>query len=443
MTETGPPDLLRITGDSFRPDDLQCIHEPNLATNARVPGRGHRVVNEISQSTDSSLLEKWQPFRGPFTRWPRASDFVLALVSFFLTIAIWNSDHSDDDISMSFVAAMLFVGGNASLYWRRQKPERVHAIVLAVSALAMLFGHLLGPIFALGISLYSLGRYSDDDRMSTIGVAAAYLLILIGELAFSGLSSDDFPELILPFVFWYAGRRIRARGEYLRLLQERAEQLEREQQAEAERAVTAERTRIARELHDVVAHQVSLMTVQAGAAKTVLNSDTEAAASAINAVEVAGRRALDELRHLLGVLRPDRESGEMGPQPGRADLPQLVAEVQRAGLEVTLDLDEDQQQLPARIDLAIYRIVQEALTNVLKHAGPGTRANVRVQTGEHEVSIEVEDDGTSTSALDKSGHGIHGMRERAHLLGGTVVAGPRVGSGFSVIARLPASEEIA
>lgn len=395
-----------------------------------------------AKSIDSSVLEKWQPVRGPFTRWPRISDTVLALVSFGFTIAIWNADRSASSGSLPFLAFILFVVGNASLYWRRRLPEHVHGIVLGTSALCMLLGYLQGPIFALAISLYNIGRYSDDDRNSVIGLGAAYMLLLIGELAFGGLSSSDFPEFFLPLVFWYSGRRLLARGEYLRVLRERAEHLEREQSVEAERAVAAERTRIARELHDIVAHQVSLMTIQAGAAKTIADSDPEAATKAMGAVEVAGRQALDELRHLLGVLRPDGESAELGPQPERADLPRLVKELKRAGLEVKLIHDDVQRRLPARIELAIYRIVQESLTNVLKHAGPDAHAEVRIRIDEQSANLEIEDNGVGATRLPGSGHGIAGMRERAQSLGGRLEAAPRAAGGFSVNAHLPLSEKI-
>lgn len=399
-------------------------------------------MSETAKSIDSSVLEKWQPVRGPFTRWPRISDTVLAVLSFAFTIAIWNADRSAGSGSLPFFAFILFVVGNASLYWRRRLPERVHGIVLCTSALCMLLGYLQGPIFALAISLYNIGRYSDDDRNSTIGLSAAYILLLIGELAFGGLSAIDFPDFFLPFVFWYSGRRLRARGEYLRILQERAEHLEREQLVEAERAVAAERTRIARELHDIVAHQVSLMTIQAGAAKTIADSDPEAAAKAMGAVEVAGRQALDELRHLLGVLRPDGENAELGPQPERADLPRLVEELERAGLKVKLIHDDVQRRLPARIELAIYRIVQESLTNVLKHAGPDTHAEVRIRIDEQSANLEIKDNGVGATRLPGSGHGIAGMRERAQSLGGRLEAAPRAAGGFSVNARLPLSEKI-
>lgn len=390
-------------------------------------------------------VEEWQPFRGPFARWPRLSDAVLAFVSFALTFAIFSDFGANSNDLQSFIAFLAIVAGNASLYWRRRLPERVHGIVLIASAIAMATTSLQGPIFALVISLYSIGRYAQVYRNSVMGLVAAYVLLIIAEIAFGGLSFSDFPELFLPFVFWFFGRQLRARGEYLRVLRDRADQLEREQLVEAERAVSAERTRIAREMHDIVAHQVSLMTVQAGAAKTVAISDPEAAIRAMGAVEDAGRQALDELRHVLGVLRQDKESTGSRPQPGRNDLPRLIDEIRRAGLQVTFEHNGIQQHLPARIELAIYRIVQEALTNVLKHAGPDApepvQAQVHVRIDQNVVIVSIEDNGIASISMPGSGHGIAGMRERAQSLGGTLDAGPRASGGFLVMARLPVTEE--
>jgi signal transduction histidine kinase len=249
---------------------------------------------------------------------------------------------------------------------------------------------------------------------------------------------------LVMFGAWYVGRR-------LRLRQERAGQRLREQAAEAHRVVVEERTRIARELHDVVAHRVSLMTVQAGGAKAVAAQDPQAALQAMGAVEEAGRQALDELRHLLGVLRPETgDVDDLGPQPGLADLPRLVEQTRRAGVDVALATDRLPATLPARMDLFAYRIVQEALTNVLKHAGPGARAEVRLGTDRSAIVIEVLDDGGDGAAVvpgpngtgaDARGHGVVGMRERALLLGGSLDAGPRAEGGFRVVARLPVGGE--
>jgi signal transduction histidine kinase len=309
------------------------------------------------------------------------------------------------------------------------------------------------------IALYSAGRYATEaqDRWAKVGVAAAIAVVSIdllndpapwGEAVFGG---------VVMFVAWYVGRR-------LRLRQERTTQLRREQAAEARRIVVEERTRIARELHDVVAHRVSLMTVQAGAAKAVAAKDPEGALRAMAAVEEAGRQALDELRHLLGVLRPETGLDGLGPQPGLADLPRLVEQTRGAGLDVSLATDGLSGELPARVDLFAYRIVQEALTNVLKHAGPGARTQVRLGSDRKGIVIEVVDDGNGLeppsaaagslrragSRVDdrqdrrsgrSAGHGIVGMRERARLLGGTLEARPRPGGGFRVVAHLPTGGE--
>ena len=295
--------------------------------------------------------------------------------------------------------------------------------------------------FGLPIALYSVSRYATNDRCSYAGLGTAIAVAAISDLLDEGPVTDIGSAFVALFLVWYIGRRIRIRGDYLRLLQERAAQLEREQAAEARRAVAEERTRIARELHDVVAHRVSVMTVQAGAAKTVAANDPAGALRAMEAVEQAGRQALGELRHLLGVLRPRADVDELGPQPGIADVPRLVDQFREAGLDVSLTMDGAQTNLPARVDLSAYRIVQEALTNVLKHAGPSARAEVRLGTNNRGVAIEVLDNGHSGSILPGSGHGIVGMRERALLLGGSLDAGPRPGGGFQVVANLPMGEE--
>lgn len=395
------------------------------------------------KGTDAPPVQAWQPFRGPFLRWPRTADTVLALAAFAATMAMWYPDGPEvtAEEKMTFGTLVVFVLGNGALVWRRRQPEVVHAIVIVASALSMALGYLGGPIFALAVSLYSLGRYSDDDQKSYIGAGAAIALLAVSRFVIGTPDSGDGFALLMAFSFWYFGRRVRIRGEYLRVLQERAEQLEREQLAEAEKAVAEERTRIARELHDIVAHQVSLMTVQAGAAKTVADKDPHTAVQAMASVEKAGRQALDELRHLLGVLRPGNEADELGPQPGLADIPRLVEELQQAGLDVSVTLDGTDAELPARVDLSIYRIVQEALTNVLKHAGPQARAEVRISSDDRGVTIEVRDDGRGGTQLPGSGHGIAGMRERAQLLGGSLETRPLPEGGFSVIARLPTSED--
>ena len=390
-----------------------------------------------------------QPLRGPFTRWPRAADGVLALFVFIgAIINVTTQDPEDsqsvtidviDDLSIG--AYLLLAVGAATIYWRRRYPLPVLAAAVGASVLYAAFGYEGDPVLAILVSLYSVGRYESDDRRSLVALAMALALVALGEVIDGEPLGTIACAVFFTFLPWYVGRRVRIRGQYLLVLQERAEQLEREQEAEAARAVSDERARIARELHDVVAHQVSMMTVQAGAAKTVAADDPNGAREAMGAVEQAGRQALGELRHLLDVLRPDTETEPLGPQPSLRELPHLVERLAGAGVAVTLDTGTVlTAELPARVDLSAYRIVQEALTNVLKHGGPGAEAEVRLQRHNGDLHIEVLDSGRGGTILPGSGHGIVGMRERALLLGGSLEAGSRPGGGFRVEARLPIGE---
>ena len=413
---------------------------------------GHRVchhramVNRTALDPQTALGSARQPLRGPFTRWPRTADAVLAIVVLLATVFLSSEDPNQFVIraltDVPIAGYIVIAVASGALYWRRYRPLVVLGLTLAALALSTGLGYPY-DYFGLPIVLYSVGRYATNERWSDAGLGAAIAVAAIRELVDEGPVADIGGAFFVLFLVWYIGRRIRIRGDYLRLLQERAAQLEREQESEARRAVAEERTRIARELHDVVAHQVSLMTVQAGAAKTVAADDPKGALRAMEAVEKAGRQALDELRHLMGVLRPEAEADGLGPQPGLADVPRLVEHLGEAGLDVSLTIDGVQTDLPARVDLSTYRIVQEALTNVLKHAGSSARTEVRLSTDNHGVAIEVLDNGHGRGAtiLPRSGHGIVGMRERALLLGGSLEAGPRPGGGFQVVAHLPIGEE--
>lgn len=395
----------------------------------------------------SSTLEKTQSRStaraGPFARWPRASDAALAFVVFFLSIFmllggedIWPTLGGTpqwrpvDEVTWTGVLVSAIASG--SLLWRRTRPLVILALLIVVEVLP----NSVAPpdsTFAIPFALYSAGRYGENDRWNFLLPAAAVVVISIPTY----MDNEDLAEFVLAgvivFGFWYVGRRIRFRGQRL------AEREERRRE-EVLRTVAEERTRIARELHDVVAHRVSLMTVQAGAARTVVADDPGKAAEAMGAVEQAGREVLGELRHLLGVLRVDNE-GELVPQPGLVDIPHLVDEFNEAGLGVTLSVHGDEMDLPLRVELAVYRIVQEALTNALRHAGPDARAGVRLETNGEGVRIEITDDGRGAPPGVNGGHGIIGMKERAQLLGGSLHAGPGSRGGFSVSAYLPIQED--
>ncbi|GAA2431383.1 histidine kinase [Actinomadura vinacea] len=381
-------------------------------------------------------------FRGPFTRWPRAADAALALAVFLATVFLM--DGPGDAVSVRPIgdvqigALPVFAVGAAALYWRRRHPLVVVGVAVAAWAVTLVGvddKDMTGMVTL--IALYSAGRYSTEDRWGRAGVAAAVLVVNVeGVTARAPWEEAAVYGTIAMFGVWYVGRRLRLRAE-------RAAQSLRAQAAEAHRIVAEERTRIARELHDVVAHRVSLMTVQAGAARAVASEDLDGALRAMGAVEEAGRQALGELRHLLGVLRPEAGLDGLGPQPGLADLPRLVEQIRKAGVEVSLSADGAPAELPARVDLFAYRIVQEALTNVLKHAGPGAHAEVRLGTDGDAIVIDVLDDGRGPvpGPAAAKGHGIIGMRERALLLGGTLDAHPRPGGGFRVAAHLPTGGE--
>ncbi|MFC2153146.1 sensor histidine kinase [Actinomycetota bacterium] len=345
------------------------------------------------------------------------------------------------DLSMlgdvTMVTYLLLAVSSIALLWRRDRPLAVLATTLIASLVWDVSGLAGGASLAIFISLYGVGRYVDDQRTTVVAVAAAMGLAVADDL----VEGEDVPVMVVSVAVvalaWYVGRRVRGRGAYLALLEERAEYLERARVAEAHRAVDEERTRIARELHDLVAHRVSMITVQAGAAQTVALSDPERAIRAMEAVEEAAREALDELRQVLGVLRSDDDRRGLAPIHGFAEIPGLVADMEGAGMDVSLSIDGAPSDLPAKLDLASYRIVQEALTNVLKHAGPDSEAEVRLSTDAGMLTIEVNDKGSGDTTLPGSGHGLIGMRERAALLGGTFEAGPRPGGGFRIRASLP------
>lgn len=399
------------------------------------------VMSDDVQHRTVAGVDVWRPFRGPFERWPQLTDLLVALLAFVLTLLMWSKASDQPPWSMGSlteVGAFLcaFVACFA-LLWRRSHPLQVHAVVLGASILVFI-GPTPDGIVALSFSLYSLGRYEANGRASLAGALAALIFIIIDLEVFAGTpSAGQTIAAAMVMVLWYIGRRLRFRGEYLRLLEERALHLERERDADAERAVVAERTRIAREMHDVVAHQVSLMTVQAGAARTVVGTDPGAASDAIRAVEDAGRHALSEMRHLLDVLRPVAADDALGPQPGMADLPALVRKVSDVGPVVRLETRGELTGLPARLELNAYRIVQEALTNVIKHAGTGVNVDVAVDGLDDRVVISIADDGKGGEVGKARGHGIAGMRERVELLGGVFSAGAGTRGGFEIRAVLP------
>ena len=314
---------------------------------------------------------------------------------------------------------------------------------LAVAALG------LSPIVlgvAILVAVYSVAAYG-TRWVSLAGLAAAEVGSVAVQLTPGRFQAPTVVSNALVIgAAWLLGHFVGVRRAYTARLEERTAELEQAREELARRAVTEERLRLARELHDVVAHAMSVIAVQSGVGAHVANSQPEEAAKALAAIEATSRAALEELRRLLGVLRQDSEpQGDLTPVPGLADLDSLLAEVSKAGLGVRLRVEGTPSPLPAGVDLSAYRIVQEALTNVVKHAGPA-RAQVVVGYGDREVTVEVTDDGRGVTApagdgRAGTGHGLIGMRERVAAFNGDLEAGPRPGGGFRVAARLPLAVE--
>jgi signal transduction histidine kinase len=332
-----------------------------------------------------------------------------------------------------FWAACLTLLATLPIALRRRSPLLVLLVTLSA---AIATDHFYDSFQFAGavVALYTVAAYMERPGSIGVGVATALALPL-------ATFDHELPELVPIFavfaVAWFVGDRIGARRAYLRELEERAVRLEREREEHARRAAAEEQARIARELHDIITHNVSVMTVQAAAAGDVFETQPDRAREALGSIESTGRDALTELRRLLGRVRPVDGSGPFAPLPGLARLEDLVVQVQAAGLRVDLTVDGEPRELPAAVDLSAYRIVQEALTNTLKHAQAST-ASVLVRYGAGEIEVEVVDDGRGPSANGaERGHGIIGMRERVALFGGELRVGPAHGRGFSVHARIP------
>jgi signal transduction histidine kinase len=364
-----------------------------------------------------------------------------------IAIAAWGSPRLIGSTAIagpSWLLALLPLLLGVPLVLRRRAPLLMWLAIWAVVALLSLLGDNslrgLAFMFVLFAAAYSLGAHATWAR-AVAGLALTAPVVIVishrGELglAFSqghGGTSGVALSFLQLVAFLLAGVLVRARRQAVSM-GVRGAALERQ----AEQATAAERARIAREMHDIVAHHLSVIVLQAAGAR----ASGRPAEATLEKIENSARQALTETRRLLGVLRdPDEETG-LAPQPGIGDLDALAASVQAAGLPVNLVIDGDLGTLPATVDVSVYRIVQEALTNVLKHAGPA-RADVTIDCAQYAVTIEVTDDGIGELGRPAavSGHGLAGMRERAAVFGGELAAGPRPGGGYAVRARLPLGE---
>ena len=321
-------------------------------------------------------------------------------------------------------------------------PATTLLLVGAVSFVEGNFAPFSFSIFLSGIAASFLLGMNADRREALAGIPLILAVVAVAVRNQPDGSTDDMVFItIILLCAWVGGFALSRKLAQASAAEARALALRDEQERLAEEAVDAERSRIARELHDVVAHHVSVMTVQTGAVRRLLQPDQVRERDALVSVEETGRKALTEMRRLLGVLKEDAEAhAPLAPQPGVGTLDTLVEQVGEAGLPVELKVEGRAVELPPGVDLSAYRIVQEALTNALKHAGPA-HAWVTVRYGEDEVELEIANDGAFDPAENGRGHGLVGMRERVAVYGGRLESGPRAGGGFAVRARLPIGKE--
>lgn len=375
------------------------------------------------------------------------------------------------NVPLAAILFVLYVGGAAAGTIDARHPRAADVVAyvlcfLAAAPLAIRRRYPLGSlaVIAVGVMLYTLFEFPENGLPISVlfalytvaawrpwrqSIVALFVVLVFASVAVTwdanaieiGGILNNLAVFTIAYLFGYS---VQARRNYVEQLELRAADLERSRHEEAERAVAEERLRVARELHDVVAHTMSVVAVQSGIAAHVMDQKPEEAKRMLGAISAASRDALEEMRGLLGVLRSDGEAvpAELAPQPTLADLGSLAQSITDAGVPVTLHVDGDRPEMPTGVDVSAYRIVQEALTNVLKHAG-SAEAEVNIRYTPEAVAVEIVDDGrgaaTGTNGLEGSGggHGLLGMRERVSVFQGDFAAGPRAGGGFRVAATLP------
>jgi signal transduction histidine kinase len=374
----------------------------------------------------------------------RAADAAVAATLALVAVAdLLGSSDSTSWGGRGPLQLVLALACTVPLAWRVRRPVAAMTAVTAASGLLVVLAAPHQPPFELFVAsvlgAYSMGAHTTGARRwAGLGIMFAVGAPFMVAAHEQGMAVGNTLAPIAWLVgAWAVGSIIRGRRVRTAELEALTRELAEQRDLQARASVAVERGRIARELHDVVAHNVSMMVVQAGAAERVLEGAQPDVRDALAAISGTGRETIDEMRLLLGVLRSD-DGLALAPQPGLADLDQLVQNVSSTGLAVRLHVDGGRPaSLPPGVDLSAYRIVQEALTNVLKHAGPAS-AEVMVRYGDAAVEVEVCDDGHSATANDfKGGNGLIGMRERVMMLGGELHAGARQGGGFIVRARLP------
>jgi signal transduction histidine kinase len=366
-------------------------------------------------------------------------DFGLPLV---LAVAGLIELMTSSDIDAPWPIQIVFaLGTTVPLLWRRRAPLAVLVVVFGSIAVADMTydiaNNASSPFAGLLVATYASGAYtSRRDGWIAAGLIGAAVLAMAVTNGEDVLGDVVFVGGIM-YAVWGAATIVRSRQEIAGALAVRTLELEHEREENAKLAVAEERARIARELHDVVAHNLSIMVLQAGAERRAIGDERPQTTEALATIEDTGRTAMAEMRRLLGMLRRTDDELALAPQPSLRYLDDLVSQVRDAGLPVDLRVEGAPRAVAPGVDLSAYRIIQEALTNALKHAGPA-RARVTVRYGDNELDIEIADDGAGAAApVPAGGHGLVGMRERVALFGGDLAAGRRLSGGYVVRAKLP------
>jgi signal transduction histidine kinase len=357
-------------------------------------------------------------------RHPLLFDLALMAVVFLPTAGAASRRHHPVE------GVLLVALGTVPLLLRRTHPLATVAAVATAACVLAASGFLFLP-FQLAVALYTLGAAPEPRRTRALGFVAIAATALALATHYGGFG-DMASRVVFLIAAWLLGDSVGSRHAYVREIEAKAERLERERDIEARRILAEEQARIARELHDVVAHALSVIVIQAGAAEELFELEPRRARKPIRAIDTAARGALADLRRVLGLLQADTD---FQPQPGLARLDSLIDQVRATGLDVALEIQGAEKPLPAPVDLSAYRIIQEALTNTIKHAGAG-HARVSVRYGA-DLQLEIADDGRGASGESQPGSGLTGMRERAAMLGGRIETGSPAGGGYRVSARLP------
>jgi len=367
----------------------------------------------------------------------RRPSLVDALLAGFLALVVLAEAVTESAVQRPALHAVVGTTVMLAIAWRRAFPLSVSVLVVAGNMVLGGNGGELSVVFGLLVMAFTVGAETEGRRSwAGLLVLLSFFIVALVVENQALIPGDLGAGVVLIALPWLAGRTLRERAASLATAMSRADRFEEEKLHEAEVAVTKERTRLARELHDVVSHSISVIAIQTQAVRRRLGPDHAREAADLAAVEGAARDAMAEMRRLFGVLREEGEEAALAPQPGLAELDRLLSRVRDTGIQVALDRHGDAIELSPGLDLAAYRIVQEAVTNALRHSG-ARHLRVRLGYAPGELQVTVEDDGRGVNGRPHDGHGLRGIRERAELYGGTLDVGTGDGGGTRVHARLP------